>query len=258
MTDEAIRLGIADRLEQAMRGGWGSVRIFETDEQAQLAIDILRAIPQEPVAPTIIRELAQFFLDELELDRAGTEDWVAQGDLEVETFIAEAKRLCAGDTKSDGARSPHIPDTQEEANERGDIEGTGGRSYYRPSDTPFADEALRQLDADLAPLRSTSEPIAQGQREAIARIIDPTGFDPDNLAFEPFWIDQWKRRALAKADAILAALAPSAQEGETSPRTPKVRTSHHRNKEEAARLQALVNERLEASPHPRPMRGGGE
>jgi len=101
-----------------------------------------------------------------------------------------------------------------------------------------------------------SEPIAQGQREAIARIIDPTGFDPDNLAFEPFWIDQWKRRALAKADAILAALAPSAQEGETSPRTPKVRTSHHRNKEEAARLQALVNERLEASPHTRPERGG--
>jgi len=172
MTDEAIRLGIADRLEQAMRGGWGSVRIFETDEQAQLAIDILRAIPQEPVAPTIIRELAQFFLDELELDRAGTEDWVAQGDLEVETFIAEAKRLCAGDTKSDGARSPHIPDTQEEANERGDIEGTGGRSYYRPSDTPFADEALRQLDADLAPLRSTSEPIAQGQRKTIWQPIE--------------------------------------------------------------------------------------
>ena len=48
-----------------------------------------------------------------------------------------------------------------------------------------------QRDLIVATLRAISqEPIAQRQRETIARIIDPTGFDPDNLAFEPFWIDQ--------------------------------------------------------------------
>jgi hypothetical protein len=44
-----------------------------------------------------------------------------------------------------------------------------------------------------------------------------------------------------------AASLPPQVHGE--PRTPKVRTSHHRNAEEAARLQLLVDQRY-ASPHP--------
>jgi hypothetical protein len=52
------------------------------------------------------------------------------------------------------------------------------------------------------------------------------------------------------ANAVIAALAPS--NGAVEARVPKVRTSHHRNKEEAARLQALVDERYasEAAPSP--------
>jgi|SRR6185369_7758836 len=46
------------------------------------------------------------------------------------------------------------------------------------------------------------------------------------------------------AEAIVAALrAAPARCDAQSARVPKVRTSHHRNKEEAARLQALVAER---------------
>jgi len=44
------------------------------------------------------------------------------------------------------------------------------------------------------------------RREIVAQIIDPSAFEPNNLAQEPFYIDLWKRRALAKADAILATL----------------------------------------------------
>ena len=45
--------------------------------------------------------------------------------------------------------------------------------------------------------------------------------------------------------AVLAAQSPTAPV--ETPRIPKVRTSHHRNKEEAARLQALVDERYAQS-----------
>lgn len=52
-------------------------------------------------------------------------------------------------------------------------------------------------------------------------------------------------RAIARN--ALAALASPAEQQEKA-RVPKVRTSHHRNKEEAARLQAIVNERCAAPP----------
>ena len=41
----------------------------------------------------VIRELAQFFLDELKRDRAGTEDWVAQGEVSWEEFIVAVRQL---------------------------------------------------------------------------------------------------------------------------------------------------------------------
>lgn len=52
---------------------------------------------------------------------------------------------------------------------------------------------------------------------------------------------------------------PDPPEGAARPRAPKVRTSHRRNAEEAARLQAMVDERYaDASPVTRPKLGSGE
>lgn len=45
----------------------------------------------------ILIELAKFFVDELKRDRAGTEDWVAQGDYEVDAFIARVQKLAGPD-----------------------------------------------------------------------------------------------------------------------------------------------------------------
>lgn len=41
----------------------------------------------------ILRDLLDFFFDELKRDRAGTEDWVAQGEIDAGDFIAEARQL---------------------------------------------------------------------------------------------------------------------------------------------------------------------
>jgi hypothetical protein len=58
-------------------------------------------------------------------------------------------------------------------------------------------------------------------------------------------INDWM---LELADMAIEHLRlPAAEE---KPRVPKVRTSHHRNKEEAARLQSLVDERYAPSPSP--------
>jgi hypothetical protein len=40
-----------------------------------------------------VKELADFFLDELKRDRPATEDWVAQGAMDVDEFIAAVKQL---------------------------------------------------------------------------------------------------------------------------------------------------------------------
>jgi len=88
-----------------------------------------------------------------------------------------------------------------------------------PSDGAHSDAAgancWELLSEAAAALRAIpQEPIAQGQRKTIAQIIDPEAawgvvVETDSPANERIL------RALAKADAILAALAPSAQEGDT-------------------------------------------
>lgn len=57
----------------------------------------------------------------------------------------------------------------------------------------------------------------------------------------------FSRETQALVDRVIEALRPVVQTSEVqSARVPKVRTSHHRNKEEAARLQALVDKRFAA------------
>lgn len=45
----------------------------------------------------ILIELAKFFVDELKRDRDGTEDWVAQGDYNVDAFVARVEELAGPD-----------------------------------------------------------------------------------------------------------------------------------------------------------------
>lgn len=57
----------------------------------------------------------------------------------------------------------------------------------------------------------------------------------------------WQEVTVGDLRRAQAALSDTSTSYESAPRAPKVRTSHHRNKEEAARLQKLVDERLAPS-----------
>ncbi len=84
------------------------------------------------------------------------------------------------------------------------VEVNGSTFAYQD---PNAAERLNELRAVFDALLNASPLYAAPpslDREAVARIIDPSGFNPNDLAHEPFYIDLWKRRALEKADAILS------------------------------------------------------
>ncbi len=88
---------------------------------------------------------------------------------------------------------------------------------------------------DLSDHIATDEEIAIGKlnrdwNEARAKTIEECARELETSYPDHAWLNA--------ACAAIRSLAVA------RPRTPKVRTSHHRNKEEATHLQALVDERL--------------
>lgn len=58
----------------------------------------------------LIGELIEFFNDELRRDRAGTEDWIAQGDRDAAEFIAAVEKLKRELSLRDSASATELPD----------------------------------------------------------------------------------------------------------------------------------------------------
>ena len=103
----------------------------------------------------------------------------------------------------------------------------------------------RKLLFDAAAALRAVPPTPDAVREAFRHVEQPDwNFLYEKLGYggeASYW-----RAVFTDVETALRA-APSASAGPqaegVAERTPKVRTSHHRNKEEAARLQALVDER---------------
>jgi len=206
---EATRLALADRIEalfdtSGLTTSYGRM-VHMSREELEVIQSALRAIPQEPVVWEFRRKTANGFCS----------DWLTTNREFYDEVIAEHARghclnyevraltpIQSSDGRTDEAKAREsVAAVADDESHKRDI---GAR---RPHGSPSSNDHESSDQAGVGSERSSpSEPIAQGQREAIARIIEPAGFDPDNLAFEPFWIDQWKRRALAKTDAILATL----------------------------------------------------
>lgn len=47
----------------------------------------------KPTKDEILKDLIQFFLDELSIDPLGVQDWLVQGDWDSDEFIAGVQRL---------------------------------------------------------------------------------------------------------------------------------------------------------------------
>lgn len=82
---------------------------------------------------------------------------------------------------------------------------------------------------------------AQGHRPITDEMVEAgarAAAEAAGFAWESCAQDQWRRDMRAGLEAALCSVSSTV-------RVPKVRTSHHRNKEEAARLQELVAKRYE-------------
>jgi len=202
---EATRLALADRIEalfdtSGLTTSYGRM-VHMSREELEVIQSALRAIPQEPVVWEFRRKTANGFCS----------DWLTTNREFYDEVIAEHARghclnyevraltpIQSSDGRTDEAKAREsVAAVADDESHKRDI---GAR---RPHGSPSSNDHESSDQAGVGSERSSpSEPIAQGQREAIAHIIDPNAFVIVNS--KRFEIKQRQEDAFAKADRILA------------------------------------------------------